>query len=178
MAGKPVISELSKDEAWPALPFAEWSATLDTLQMWMQMVGKVRLALSPRLNHWWGVALYLSARGLTTSLIPYQFGAFEAEFDFLDHVLRITTSRGETKTIKLAPRSVADFYREFMATLAFLHIDVKIWPMPAEIPNPIRFDRDTIHASYDPAYANRCWRILLSVDAICKEFRARFIGKS
>jgi hypothetical protein len=173
-----MMSELSKDEVWPALPLAEWSATRDTLHMWTQIVGKVRLALSPRVNHWWEVPLYLSARGLTTSAIPYRLGIFDAEFDFLDHVLRIDTSRGETKTIALAPRSVADFYREFMATIASLGIDAKIWPMPVEIPNPIRFDQDTTHASYDPTYANRCWRALTAVDTICKEFRARFIGKA
>jgi hypothetical protein len=178
MASKSMMSELSKDEAWPALPLAEWSATRDTLHMWTQIVGKVRLALSPRVNHWWEVPFYLSARGLTTSAIPYRLGIFDAEFDFLDHVLRIDTSRGETKTIALAPRSVADFYREFMATIASLGIDATIWPMPVEIPNPIRFDQDTTHASYDPTYANRCWRALTTIDTICKEFRARFIGKA
>jgi hypothetical protein len=178
MAGNASIRGLPKEEAWPALPLAEWSATRDTLHMWMQMVGKLRLALSPRLNHWWEVPLYVSARGLTTSAIPYRLGDFETEFDFINHVLRFTTSRNETKTIALAPRSVADFYREFKATLAALGIEAKIWPMPVEIPNPIRFDQDTVHASYDPVYANRFWRILATVDAICKEFRARFIGKA
>jgi hypothetical protein len=172
------MSGLSKEEAWPALPLAEWSATRDTLHMWMQMVGKLRLALSPRVNHWWEVPLYVNARGLTTLAIPYRLGIFEAEFDFLDHVLRIATSRGEMKKIRLAPRSVADFYREFLTTLAALGIDVKIWPMPVEIPNPVRFDLDTQHASYDPAYANRFWRILATVDTIFKEFRGRFIGKA
>jgi len=129
-------------------------------------------------NHWWEVPLYVSARGLTTSPIPYRLGIFEAEFDFIAHVLKFTTSRGETKTIPLAPRSVADFYKEFLATLAALGIEARIWPMPVEIPDPIRFDQDTTHASYDPEYANRFWRILVTVDAICKEFRARFIGKA
>lgn len=178
MASKPVVSALSREEAWPALPLAEWNATRDTLHMWMQIVGKVRLALSPHVNHWWQVPLYVSARGLTTSAIPCPLGNFEIEFDFLDHVLKIATSCGETKTIKLAPRSVADFYAEFLATLASLQINAKIWPMPVEIPEPIRFDRDTIHASYDPVYANRCWRILSSVDRMLKEFRGRFIGKA
>ncbi len=182
MASKPVISGLAnsgltKDQAWPALPLAEWSATRASLHMWMQMVGKLRLALSPRLNHWWEVPLYVSARGLTTSAIPYRFGNFECEFDFIDHVLRFTTCRDETKIIALAPRTVADFYREFRATMASLSIDAKIWPMPVEIPDPIRFDQDTVHASYDPAYANRFWRAITTVDALCKEFRARFIGK-
>ena len=178
MASKPIISALSREEAWPALPLAEWSATYATLHMWTQIVGKVRLELSPNLNHWWQVPLYVSARGLTTSAIPCPIGNFEIEFDFLGHVLRIATSRGETKTMKLAPRTVADFYAEFLSTLSSLGISAKIWPMPVEIPNPIRFDRDTVHASYDPVYANRCWRILSSVDRVLKEFRGRFIGKA
>jgi hypothetical protein len=178
MAGRVNSPALPKEEVWPALPLAEWSATRDTLHMWTQMVGKLRLALSPRLNHWWEVPLYVSARGLTTSAVPYRPGVFEVEFDFISHVLRFTTSRNETKTIALAPRSVADFYREFKAALVALGIEAKIWPMPVEIPNPIRFDQDTVHASYDPVYANRFWRILVTVDEICKEFRARFIGKA
>ena len=146
MASKAILSGLPKEEAWPALPLAEWNATRETLHMWMQMVGKLRLALSPRINHWWEVPLYVSARGLTTSAIPYQLGIFEAEFDFIGHVLRFTTSRNETKAIPLVRRSVADFYAEFKTTLATLRIDAKIWPMPVEVPNPIRFDQDTMHA--------------------------------
>ncbi|MBZ5694841.1 MAG: DUF5996 family protein [Acidobacteriia bacterium] len=172
------VPALSRDEAWPALPLAEWEATRATLHMWTQMVGKLRLALSPRVNHWWEVPLYVSARGLATSPIPYRLGIFEAEFDFISHVLKFMTSRGETKTIPLAPRSVANFYKEFRSTLASLGIEARIWPMPVEIPDPIRFDQDTTHASYDPEYANRFWRILVTIDAICKEFRARFIGKA
>jgi hypothetical protein len=178
MANKSTTAQLSKIEAWPPLPLAEWSATRDTLHMWTQIVGKVRLALSPHTNHWWEVPLYVSARGLTTSPIPYTLGIFEVEFDFIDHVLRIVTSRGETKTMNLVPRSVARFYEEFMNHLASLGIEVKMWPMPAEVPNPIRFDRDTAHDSYDPQYANRFWRILATTDTIFKEFRARFIGKA
>lgn len=178
MATKSTISQLSKSDAWPPLPLAEWSATRDTLHMWTQIVGKVRLALSPLINHWWEVPLYVSARGLTTSPIPYQLGIFEVEFDFIDHVLRIVTSRGETKTMHLVPKSVARFYEEFMNLLASLGIQAKIWPVPNEVPNPIRFDRDTTHDSYDPQYANRLWRILATVDTIFKEFRARFIGKA
>lgn len=169
---------LSKEAAWPALPYRDWADTLATLHMWTQIVGKVRLALSPRVNHWWEVPLYVSARGLTTSAIPYRAGIFEVDFDFIDHELLIATSEGEIKTLALAPRSVADFYREFMATLVSLGIDVKIWPMPVEIPNPIRFDQDATHASYDREYAHRFWRVLVTVDTICKEFRAEFIGKA
>ncbi|HEX4003880.1 MAG TPA: DUF5996 family protein [Candidatus Acidoferrales bacterium] len=173
-----VLSALTKDEAWPALPLAEWGDTRATLHMWMQMVGKVTLALIPNVNHCWAVALHVTPRGLVTLPVPYPRGVFTMEFDFIDHVLRFATSRGETKTMALAPRTVADFYREFMTILAALRINARIWPMPVEIANPIRFDQDTQHASYDPAYANRCWRILTSVTAVCEEFRARFIGKA
>jgi hypothetical protein len=174
----PALSALSKDESWPALPLAEWEETRATLHMWTQMVGKVALALSPKVNHCWAEALHISPCGLTTTPIPYAMGIFTLEFDFIDHVLRIATSRNQIEVILLAPRTVADFYREFAAVLASLKIDAKIWPMPVEISNPIRFDQDTQHASYDPEYANRCWRILTSVATICQEFRARFIGKA
>jgi Family of unknown function (DUF5996) len=178
MPATPVFSGLPKEEAWPALPLAEWADTQATLHLWTQMAGKLRLALSPRMNHWWEVPLYVSARGLTTSSIPYRLGNVECEFDFIDHLLRFTTSRGETKTMALAPRTVADFYGEFKSILASLSVEAKIWPMPQELPNPIRFDQDTVHDSYDPAYAQRFWRALSTVDALCKEFRARFIGKA
>ena len=129
-------------EAWPALPLSAWADTYATLHMWTQIVGKVRLALSPRVNHWWEVPLYVSARGLTTSPIPYRQGVFEVQFDFIDHRLEIVTSSGETKTIRLEPRTVADFHAEFFSLLRSLGIEVKIWNMPVEIPNPIRFDQD------------------------------------
>src|ERR1700694_2203790 len=168
----------ARPEAWPALPLEAWQDTYDTLHMWTQIVGKVRLALSPLTNHWWEVPLYISARGLSTSAIPYERGIFEVEFDFLNHNLVVQTSEGSSKTIPLAPRSVADFYKEFMAALSALAIAVKIWPMPVEIPHPIAFDRDVQHASYDRDYVTRLWRILLLVDAIFTEFRSRFIGKN
>jgi hypothetical protein len=167
----------TRDQAWPALPLAEWKDTLETLHMWTQIVGKVRLARSPYMNHWWQVPLYVSARGLTTSPIPFPGGEFEIEFDFIDHLLRFEKSSGETEVLDLAPRSVADFYRHVMHTLQSLDIETRIWPMPVEIPNPIRFDKDTLHASYDPDYVNRFWRILATEDPILKEFRGRFIGK-
>jgi len=166
------------EHRWPSLPLAEWAGTRDTLHMWTQMVGKLRLALSPRVNHWWEVPLYVSPRGLTTSAIPYPRGVFEVEFDFLAHVLRLTTSVDETRTMALAPRTVADFYAEFLGTLAGLGIEARIWPVPVEIPNPIRFDRDTQHGYYDRDYVHRFWQILISVDTILKEFRARFTGKA
>ena len=162
---------------WPALPLAEWQDTYATLHMWTQIVGKVRLALAPWVNHCWEVTLYVSARGLTTSPIPYERGIFEIEFDFLHHNLVIQTSEGTSKTIPLAPRPVADFYKEFMAALESLGIHVKIWNMPVEVPNPIAFDKDFVHASYDRDAVSRFWRALISVDTIFKEFRGRFIGK-
>ncbi len=166
--------------AWPSLPLAEWQDTCATLHMWTQIVGKVRLALSPHFNHWWEVPLYVNARGLTTSPIPYPPGleTFEVLFDFIDHQLHILTSAGQTSTLPLAPRSVAEFYAEFLGMLHSLGIEVKIWPMPVEVPNPIRFDQDRIHNSYDPDYAHRFWQILVTVDKVFKEFRAGFIGKS
>jgi len=169
---------VAKPESWPALPLEAWQDTLATLHMWAQIVGKVRLAQCAPINHWWEVPFYISARGLTTSAIPYDRGVFEVEFDFIDHSLVIQTSEGSRKTITLVPRSVADFYKEFMAALRSLGIDVKIWHMPVEIPNPIAFDRDFQHASYDPEYVTRFWRILVLVNAIFTEFRSRFIGKN
>jgi uncharacterized protein DUF5996 len=162
---------------WPALPLEAWQDTCATLHMWTQIVGKVRLALSPRINHWWEVPLYVNSVGLTTSAIPYGPGVFEIQFDFLQHQLTIQTSAGASRGMKLAPRSVADFYREFMEALSELGIAVKIWKMPCEIPNPIPFDQDTQHAAYDPEYAHRFWRILVSVEKVFQEFRSGFIGK-
>jgi len=163
---------------WPELPLSAWQDTYATLHMWSQIVGKVRLALSPRMNHWWEVALYVNPRGLTTSPIPHAPCIFEVQFDFIDHKLIIQTDHQTSRVIALKPRSVADFYREFMSALDSLGIHVKIWKMPVEIANPIPFDQDTQHASYDLEYANRFWRILVASDAVLKEFRAEFIGKS
>jgi hypothetical protein len=172
-----VSGATNRPEAWPALPLSEWADTYATLHMWSQIVGKVRLALSPRVNHWWEVPYYVSGRGLTTSPIPYANGIFEVQFDFIDHQLNVITNGGDIRSLPLAPRTVADFYAEFMNMLRFLGIDIKIWPMPVEIPNPVRFDQDHAHASYDPEFAHRFWRILVTVDAIFKEFRSRFLGK-
>ncbi len=163
--------------SWPELPLAAWQDTYATLHMWTQIVGKVRLALSPLINHWWEVALYVSARGLTTSPIPYGDGIFEVQFDFIEHELIIQTSWGASKMMTLEPRSVADFYAEFMSALRSLGIEVKIWTMPCEVPNPVRFESDTQHASYDREYAHCFWEILVLCDTIFKEFRAGFIGK-
>ena len=165
-------------KCWPALPLDSWKDTCATLHMWTQIVGKVRLGLTPLVNHWWNVPVYVTARGLTTSRIPYGERAFELWFDFIGHRLVLETSDGIVKMLPLAPRSVADFYQEFMAMLRSTGIEVKIWRMPVEIPNPIPFDQDLVHASYDPASVEKFWRILLSVDAVFSRFRAGFIGKS
>jgi len=165
-------------DSWPALPFEAWRDTCETLHMWTQIVGKVRMELSPFVNHWWHVTLYVTPRGLTTSSIPYQGSTFEVAFDFIDHNLFILTSDGTTKTLPLIPRSVAAFYREFMASLQALGIEVTINTLPSEVHNPIRCDEDEVHASYDPVYANRFWRILVQTDTVLKRYRSPFRGKS
>lgn len=164
-------------ETWPSLPLTEWKETYATLHMWMQIVGKIRLVQSPLINHWWQVPLYVSARGLTTSAIPYGARSFEIEFDLIDHQLFINTSDGIRRTMALAPRSVADFYEELMATLRSLGLEIEIKARPDEVPDPIPFAEDRVHAAYDAEYANRFWRILVQADRVFKEFRARFIGK-
>jgi Family of unknown function (DUF5996) len=171
-------SQLPNQNSWPELPLEAWADTYATLHMWTQIVGKVRLALSPRVNHWWEVPLYVNSRGLTTSAIPYGDGTFEVQFDFIEHKLIIQTSWGSSKTLALKPQSVADFYAEFMSGLRSLGIEVKIWTMPCEVPNPVRFDSDKQHASYDPEYAQRFWQILILCESIFQEFRAGFIGKN
>ena len=163
--------------AWPPLPLAEWKDTCETLHMWTQIAGKVRMQLSPPLNHWWHVPLYVSARGLTTSPIPHGWRVFEIDFDFIDHHVAIETSDGRTASMPLKPMAVADFYREFMARLSALGIDVHINGMPSEVPNPIPFAEDRVHKSYDPDQAHRFWRALVSADTVLKEFRSRFVGK-
>jgi uncharacterized protein DUF5996 len=165
------------DNPWPALPLADWKDTYATLHMYTQIVGKIRLALSPRTNHWWGSTLYVDAHGLTTSPMPHGDGIFEIHFDFVEHKLVIQTSEGKVFAMPLKPNTVADFHADLMKGLGSLGIDVSIWKMPVEIPDPIAFDRDRQHATYDPEQANRFWRVLLHVDSIFKEFRARFIGK-
>jgi hypothetical protein len=165
-------------EDWPALPLAAWEPTRATLHMWTQIVGKARLALTPYLNHWWQVPLYVSSRGLTTSAIPCKGQSFEIEFDFIEHTLFIRKSDGVTKNLRLEPKSVAAFHAEFMAALHAMGIEVKIWSMPVEIPNPIAFDKDTLHAAYDPEYAARFWQVLVRIDTVFKEFRGHFIGKA
>ena len=172
------LSTVNLSSAWPALPLDAWRDTYATLHLWTQIVGKIRMALSPHVNHWWEVPLYLTARGLTTSPIPYRDRVFELNFDFLAHALLVLTSDGMTRRIVLHPRSVADFYQELMGVLNALGLEVKIWPVPVEIADPIPFAEDTQHAAYDPEYAQRFWRILLQVDRVLKRYRAGFNGKS
>jgi uncharacterized protein DUF5996 len=171
------VAEESREQIWPSLDYAAWRDTCATLQLWTQIVGKIRLALGPWINHSWGVTLYVTSRGLTTSLIPYGTRAFEIEFDFIRHQLCITTSEGTERTIKSQPQSVASFYREVMSKLRELAIEVHIGMKPNETLEAIPFDRDEKHAAYDPEYANRFWRALLQADRVFKEFRSRFCGK-
>jgi hypothetical protein len=168
---------MSDPNTWPELPLNDWLSTYQTLQLWTQIVGKIRLTLSPKVNHWWSASLYVSPRGLTTSTVPYGSEAFEIEFDFIEHQLEIRSSTGQRKSIALKPESVAVFYEQVLTTLRGMGFDVAINPKPQELPNPILFDRDLQHASYDPEYAHRFWRILLEADMVMNEFRSRFIGK-
>ena len=177
--GSMTESSLSnRPECWPALPLEAWKDTYATLHMWTQIVGKVRLRLTPLVNHWWNVPLYVTARGLTTSRIPYGDRAFELRFDFLAHALVLETSDGATFSMALRPCSVTDFYAEFRAMLRRAEIEVHIWRMPVEVPNPIPFDEDRVHGAYDAKWARAFWRILLSVNAVLEEFRSEFLGKS
>jgi hypothetical protein len=168
----------NQTETWPALPLEEWEATRATLHMWTQIVGKVRLEQTPLVNHYWNVPLYVSARGLTTTAMPHGDKFFEMEFDFVDHRLVIKCSDGATAFVALEPKSVATFYREVMAILKELGLEVKIWTTPVEIPDPIPFEKDEVHASYDRDYVSRLWRILRVSDKVLQEFRSCFIGKS
>lgn len=163
---------------WPSLPLDEWKDTCATLHMWTQIVGKVRLAQTPLVNHWWNVPLYVSARGLTTTAMPYGEIFFEMEFDFIDHALVITCSNGKEARVTLESKSVAAFYRETMDALRDVNVEVHIWKMPVEIPDPIAFDEDEQHASYDRDYVNRFWQVLRSSERVMQQFRSRFIGKS
>ena len=165
----------------PPLPLDSWKDTLATIHMWTQVVGKVRLKLCPLVNHWWNVPFYVTARGMTTSAMPYQRGAIlrtlEVRFDFIAHQLLLETSEGRVVSLVLEPQSVADFYKKFMAALADLGVTVKIWTTPCEIPELIPFEKDEVHAAYDPEAVQKFWRILAWVDQVLKEFRAGFLGK-
>lgn len=162
---------------WPALPLAEWKDTYSTLHMWIQIVGKIRLKLTPLLNHWWNVTLYVTPRGLTTSTMSYKGRHLQIDFDFISHLLIIQTSDGSIKTIALRPRSVADFYQETMATMKSLGMPVTIWTTPSEVPDRTPFENDEKHAAYDPKYVHQFWRILVETSRVFTDFRSRFIGK-
>src|SRR5262245_61743023 len=165
------------EEQWPALPYEEWKDTYATLHMWTQVVGKVALALAPPLNHSWGSALQITPRGLSTRTLPHGLRSFTIEFDLIDHQLVIRVSDGAMRTLPLIARNVKDFYHDVMTMLRDMGLPVKIWPMPVEIPSPIRFDEDTVHHSYDPVYANRVWHILIQIERVLSPVRCEFVGK-
>jgi hypothetical protein len=172
-----VAARETTGNAWPALPLDEWQPTYATLHRWTQIVGKTRLGLAPFENHWWHCALYTSARGLTTSPMPYRDGVVEIELDVLGDLLEARTSGGETRSLRLESRSVADFYHEYRAMLAALHVDVRIVPTPNEVADGTPFPDDHDHATYDGDAARRCWRALMEADRLLKQFRGGFAGK-
>lgn len=163
---------------WQPLPLEKWRPTMDTLHMWTQIVGKTSLALAPMQNHWWQVTLHVTPRGLITSPLPWGDLTLDIEFDFLDHVLAIRTSNGERRSMSLLPRSVADFYHEYVAALSSLGVHPRIRPVPVEVETAIPFDEDHVHAAYDAEAAQRHWRILLDADRVLRRFHSRFMGKA
>ena len=171
------VTDGDRAAAWPELTLSQWEGTRDALHLWTQIVGKIRMALEPMVNHWWQVPLYVSARGLTTSLMHHNGRGIEIEFDFLDHVLRLRTSDGETRAVRLEARSVASFYEETMAALGDLDIHVAVFPRPVELAIAIPFPSDTAPRPYDPAAAHRFWLALVQAQRVMQQFRARFIGK-
>jgi hypothetical protein len=171
------IHTASQQDIWPSLPWETWQDTCNTLHLWTQIIGKIRLKLTPKINHCWEVPLYVTARGLTTSPIPYQSSIFQIDFDFLAHEMQIIKDNGEIRSIKLRPISVAEFYRETISALNSLGIEVNIWTTPVEIPDRTPFELDTKHHAYDPEYAQRFWQVLVRVDRVLKQFRSCFIGK-
>jgi len=172
-----VVTSANRKGEWPALTFGAWKDTYATLHMWTQVVGKTCLALTPLSNHYWNIAFQVTPRGLATPSLTSGNRALTITFDFLVHELLIQCSDGGTERIKLEPKTVADFYREVMEALKRLGVDVHIWPMPVEVPNPIRFEADTVHRSYDPAWGSAHWRALLAMKPVLEGFRCGFIGK-
>jgi uncharacterized protein DUF5996 len=164
------------DERWPELPWREWQPTIDTLHRWLQVAGKVRMALTPPLEHWWHITLYVTPRGLTTSPIPIDTRQFEISFDFIDHRLEVSVTDGGAFAMPLAPISVATFYKQLMAGLRGLGIEVEIKTTPSDVPDPIPFESDETHASYEPMHAHLMWRALLDADRLMKAFQAGFPG--
>jgi hypothetical protein len=171
------VKSVNDPEFWPALPLETWQPTYHNLHMWTQIVGKVRLALTPKINHWWNVPLYVSARGLTTLAMPCNRGAFEVEFDFINHKLWIDRSDGAHKEIALEPKTVADFYAEFMSALRSLKIDIAIYIKPVEVPDPVPFPEDRQYRAYDADAVRRFWHILVSSSDVFAQFRSLFQGK-
>jgi uncharacterized protein DUF5996 len=168
---------MSDLERWPPLPLAAWRDTYATLHMWTQIVGKVCLALTPLSNHFWNIAFQITARGLVTPVMPIGGRGLMMTFDFVDHQLVIQCSDGASERIALQPRTVAEFYRLVMDALHRLGVDVRIWPMPVEVPDPIRFDRDEVHRAYDPVTAHAFSQVLLAIKPILERFRCEFVGK-
>jgi len=164
-------------QAWPPLKYDDWADTAETLHMWLQIAGKIRMTKSPPVNHWWHTVLYVSSRGLTTSAIPGCGGTFEIEFDFIDHQLRIDTTRGDSQMFELRPMTVADFYERIVTAMARLGEPVEIHTMPDEVADPIPFERDTKHHSYDGDAAARFWRVLVDTCRVFTRFRSNFLGK-
>lgn len=169
--------EKTKEVSWPQLPLEAWQDTCSTLHLWSQIIGKIRLAFAPLVNHWWQVPFYMTSRGWTTSPIPYKENIFQIDFDFIDHQIQITTNRGDFRSLELKPRSVSDFYGETIEILHSLGIEVHLWTTPVELQERIPFEQDSTHSSYDPEYAQRHWRVLVQVDRVLKEFRSHFLGK-
>jgi hypothetical protein len=167
----------NQEHVWPSLPFAEWQDTYATLHMWMQIIGKIRLAQTPLVNHWWNVPFYVDARGLTTSLMPTGSRGFEMRLDFIAHELVVETTDGRRRTVALAPRTVADFHAEVMSVLESMNIHPRIWTTPVEVDTPIAFEKDTVHRSYDARYVERLFDILVQSQRVLERFRARFLGK-
>jgi hypothetical protein len=166
------------DDAWPPLPLEDWRPSYETLHLWMQIVGKIRLRLTPLVNHWWNGTLYLTPRGLTTSAMPWRDGALELRFDFIDHHLAIETSWAPTVRMELASTTCAAFYDTLFSELGTLGVDATIWPVTCELPELIRLDSDRSRATYDRDHVNRWWRAMLSAAKVMEEFRGRFVGKS
>ena len=163
---------------WPALPYDDWKETYATLHLWMQVVGKVALAKAPPINHSWASAFQVTPRGISTHLLPHGARAFAMEFDFIDHHLRVRVSDGAVQALPLASQPVADFYRAVMSLLTRMDLGVRVWPVPVEVPDPIRFEDDTMHHTYDPLQANRFWTILTLIAPVFNERRADFLGKT
>jgi hypothetical protein len=178
MGGVMLNESADSVERWPSLPLEAWEDTRATLHMWTQIVGKVRLACTPLVNHWWNVPLYLTSRGLTTSPIAHGHRTFQLDLDLLGHQLLASDSDGRQQAMPLGPGSVAGFYRQLMGLLDQLGLGVRIWPMPVEVEDPIAFEDDTAHRAYDPEHANRFWRILVQADRVFQQFRAGFLGKA